>query len=291
MQQKLLPVYGVTLGSHEADVPTFGVFGGVHGLERVGCHVAISWLESVCSRLSWDKSLRHALENSRLISIPLVNPGGLFLESRSNPNGVDLMRNAPVESLEATSFLVGGHRFGRWLPWYRGREDRMEDESASLVEFVRQFTFASPSFIGLDCHSGFGLVDRVWFPYAKTTKQFPGHQAVESIRGLLETAHPHHPYIIEPQSSQYTTHGDLWDLLYDEWKAQRGEVNSFIPFTLEMGSWSWVRKNPRQLFSSFGAFNPTIPHRYKRTMRRHLFLLDTLWSIARSPEHWSIGLC
>ena len=34
--------------------------------------------------------------------------------------------------------------------------------------------------------------------------------------------------------------------------------NVFLPFTLEMGSWLWVRKNPRQMLDYFGYFNPVI---------------------------------
>jgi hypothetical protein len=41
-----------------------------------------------------------------------------------------------------------------------------------------------------------------------------------------------------------------------------------------MGSWLWVKKNPRQLFSRHGIFNPLIEHRRQRVLRRHLAWLD-----------------
>ena len=82
----------------------------------------------------------------------------------------------------------------------------------------------------MDCHSGFGFRDRIWFPYA------------------------HRRAPIEPQSQQYFAHGDLWDHLYMQSCAQAQGI--FLPLTLEMGSWLWVKKNPRQLFSRHGIFNP-----------------------------------
>jgi hypothetical protein len=41
-----------------------------------------------------------------------------------------------------------------------------------------------------------------------------------------------------------------------------------------MGSWIWVKKNPRQLFSRHGIFNPLIEHRQQRVLRRHVAWLD-----------------
>jgi hypothetical protein len=60
-----------------------------------------------------------------------------------------------------------------------------------------------------------------------------------------------------------------------------------LPFTLEMGSWNWVKKNPIQLFSFLGPFNPVKPHRIRRTLRRHLPLLDFLLQVLSSSEHWT----
>jgi hypothetical protein len=53
-----------------------------------------------------------------------------------------------------------------------------------------------------------------------------------------------------------------------------------------MGSWIWVRKNPRQLFSRHGLFNPLIGHRQQRVLRRHLGLLDFLMRAAASHARW-----
>ncbi|MGZ3809736.1 MAG: zinc carboxypeptidase, partial [Bacteriovorax sp.] len=59
--------------------------------------------------------------------------------------------------------------------------------------------------------------------------------------------------------------------------------NIFIPWTLEMGSWIWLKKNPMQLFSKTGLFNPVAPHRYQRTMRRHYILIEFFTRLAQNP--------
>ena len=86
------------------------------------------------------------------------------------------------------------------------------------------------------------------------------------------------------QSSQYLAHGDLWDHLYLEAQAHPGNV--FLPMTLEMGSWTWVKKNPRQFFSLLGMFNPLIEHRQQRVLRRHLPLLEFFVRAASSHARW-----
>jgi hypothetical protein len=54
-----------------------------------------------------------------------------------------------------------------------------------------------------------------------------------------------------------------------------------------MGSWIWIKKNPRQMFSALGIFNPVLPHRLQRTLRRHHALLDFLIRAAASHENWA----
>ena len=103
-----------------------------------------------------------------------------------------------------------------------------------------------------------------------------------ALKTMLEQSHPHHDYSFEPQSNQYLLHGDLWDHAYDETPAG----NLFLPMTLELGSWLWIRKNPRQLFSRHGIFNPIKAHRIKRVLRRHAELLDFLTRAAFAAPRW-----
>jgi len=53
-----------------------------------------------------------------------------------------------------------------------------------------------------------------------------------------------------------------------------------------MGSWLWVRKNPRQFLSRHGFFNPLIQHRLERALRRHIAWLDFVARLAYSHGRW-----
>src|SRR5665811_1642544 len=63
---------------------------------------------------------------------------------------------------------------------------------------------------------------------------------------------------------------------------------TFLPLTLEMGSWLWVKKNPRQLFSRQGMFNPSVEHRLHRVLRGHTVWLDFLMRATCSHDNWLI---
>jgi len=260
------------------------ITGGVHGVERIGTHVAIAFLTSLVARLRWDELLHEALTRARVIVVPLVNPIGMALGQRANGWGVDLMRNAP-EPAEFGTPLIGGHRLSSRLPWYMGRREAdMEIESATLVRFVEDELFASPLSIALDLHSGFGLIDRIWYPYARTREPPPDFARLEALSQLLDATLPNHVYKMEQTARVYTIRGDLWDYLYDRRRAVGNGV--LLPLTLEMGSWSWVRKNPLQGLSTLGRFNPIKPHRHRRTLRRHLPLLDFLLHAVISHRAW-----
>lgn len=282
-----LPVRVIEMGSRSPAAPAIGFFGGVHGVERIGTQVILSLLHSLIHRLQWDDQMHRRLESVRLVFMPMVNPGGIWRRTRSNPNGVDLMRNAPVEADGRVSFLVGGHRLSRHLPWYRGRAGApMEAEARALIQVVRERLLNAPVSLSLDCHSGFGRRDRIWCCYARTHAPIDHIGEVFRLKQLLEHTYPHHHrYLIEPQSLNYTTHGDLWDYLYDHAREQHPE-RTFLPFTLEMGSWLWVRKNPRQMFDFFGYFNPIIGHRHDRVLRQHLPLCDFLIAAAANAGNW-----
>lgn len=282
------PIYSIAIGSQRLEDPCVGFFGGVHGLERIGAEVVLSWLQTVSELMKWDEVFQARLEKSRLVFMPIVNPTGLFLSSRANVNGVDLMRNAPVHAEDTPPLFVGGQTYSRFLPWYRGQSlsfDTMELESQALCRVVEREILHSKIGISLDVHSGFGLVDRLWFPYAKSKAPPSRLVEVTALKSLLDRSYPHHFYQIEPQAKSYTTHGDLWDFLYEK-SEQQSKVQPYLPLTLELGSWLWLKKNPRQIFSSLGAFNPILPHRRARILRRHLGLFDFLHRLVLSPQAW-----
>jgi len=283
---RMLPVHAYMLGRVGPDAPAVGYFGGVHGLERIGAEVVIAYLRSLVMRLRWDDTLHRQLESMGMLFVPLVNPGGCWRGTRANPNGVDLMRNAPQDALEPVPWLVGGQRISAALPWYRGvRGAAMERESAALCE-VAEAELGGRSFsIALDCHSGFGMNDRLWFPLACSKRPIDHLPELHAFSETMDQALLHHRYTMEPQSRQYLAHGDLWDHLYLRSRASE-PARVFLPLTLEMGSWLWIKKNPRQMFSRHGIFNPLIGHRQQRVLRRHLSLLDFVGRAAGSHTRW-----
>ena len=243
----------------------------------------IAQLRSIVMRLRWDETLHRQLETLRLVFVPLVNPGGLSLGTRANPNGVDLMRNAPIDAQGSVPALVGGQRLSSALPWYRGAAGApMEIESAGLCRLVEEELLVRPFSIAVDCHSGFGLSDRIWFPYAHTARPVERLPELHALFETMDETLLHHRYVVEPQSRQYLAHGDLWDHLVLRTPSDR----VFLPLTLEMGSWLWVKKNPRQLFTRHGIFNPMIEHRQQRVLRRHLVWFDFILRAACSHARW-----
>ncbi len=285
------PIHSIILGSTDKSAPTVALVGGVHGLERIGTQVIVAYLESLIEQWSWDEDIALRFKDLRLVVIPCLNPGGVYKGTRSNPNGVDLMRNAPVEALVKPPFILGGHRWSTKLPYYRGPEGAaMEVESQALVKLIKEEVFPADISLVLDFHSGFGTRDRLWYPYAKTEEEFPRAREVDALHILLNRSFPHHVYQVEAQSLNYTTHGDLWDYIFDEHLRIHGLAKKiFIPWTLEMGSWLWVKKNPTQIFSALGVFNPIKEHRIRRTLRRHIPLIDFFLKAVKNPKAWELA--
>jgi len=279
------PVYQLTLGNPDPGIPAIGFFGGIHGLERIGTKVLLYFMRNLITRLTWDKSLHHLLKDVRLVFMPLINPGGMSQSTRCNLQGVDLMRNAPIEAEGKVPFLLGGHRFSPHLPWYRGVSGaEMETENQALCRCVQEELLSHSFSIAIDCHSGFGLRDRVWFPHAHSVHPIDHLADIIALEELYQQTYPNNRYLFEPQSLHYRTHGDIWDYLY----LQSEKNKTFLPLTLEMGSWLWVKKNPRQLFSLHGMFNPIVEHRLNRVMRRHTVWLEFLMHAAAGHENWMV---
>lgn len=277
---KRYPLVSVRFGNPKA--PALVIVGGVHGLERIGAQLAISLLKSFYERLTWDKIAQDFLQQVQLVFVPLVNPIGYFEITRANGQGIDLMRNAAIETEGEAPFLLGGHRYSNKLPWYRGENQAPETEF--LLNVMREVLQNAPTVISVDIHSGFGFKDQLWFPFAYSQKEFSQLAELSLFFELFEKSHPYHIYKIEPQSKNYMTHGDIWDYCYLKFK-KPDQV--YLPLTLEMGSWIWVKKNPLQIFSKTGLFNPIKQHRINRTMRRHRPLFDFLIHSLISHQVWS----
>ncbi|NKF49845.1 DUF2817 domain-containing protein [Shewanella sp. WXL01] len=284
-----LPVKAIELGARGSGMPTVLFVGGIHGVERIGSQVVLSFLSSLLKRLDWDVHLQQLLQKVRIAFVPIANPVGVFKGTRGNGNNVDLMRNAPLSAIEPVTFMVGGQSVSKHLPWYRGQGDT-ELETQVLIDYVQRLIDSSSSLISLDVHSGFGLLDHLWFPNAYTKAPFAGAAYVQYLKQLFDAGYPHHSYYqCAPQSQFYRTHGDLWDYIYQQNMpasvdaGNRGSsLPKLVPLTLEMGSWAWVKKNPRQVFNFHGYFNPQQRHRHQRILRRHITLMQFLLDAACS---------
>ncbi|AXT71013.1 DUF2817 domain-containing protein [Vibrio sp. dhg] len=274
-KDKSLPIYALELGSTDSYAPCLIFTGAIHGVERIGSQIILAFLKSLLRRLEWDRQLKQSLDNLRIIAVPVVNPWGVALKKRANHNGVDLMRNSPINSDNPVYQLYAGQSFSSCLPWYRGNPSQMEQELLALSRYVLDITKQSRTTILLDLHSGFGTRDRLWFPYAHHTNPPSNLAQYYLLYRLFRKSYPHYElYQFEPQWHQYTTHGDFWDWMLIQHQAQ--SEHHFLPLTLELGSWLWVKKNPIQMLRFSQLFHPTKSHRIKRVQRRHSTFLSYL---------------
>lgn len=283
-----LPVVSVCIGNVHKARRCLLLTGGIHGVERIGTQVLLAWLESVVERCRWDAHWRQQFEEEvAIVALPIVNPGGMLKDWRSNPQHVDLNRHAPIDAEDRVPFLVGGQRLWRKLPWHRGHFDQqVEPEFIALRNVIDRHSHPERPMLAVDLHSGFGFRDHLWIPYAYRRQPIDDIGSYMALKLLWERNFPHHNYAFGPQSMHYLSHGDMWD--YFHMRARQQGIK-LLPLTLEMGSWLWVKKHPRQLFSFAGLFNPTVPHRHARVLRSHLVLLDFLLAAIRNPASWIVS--
>jgi hypothetical protein len=112
-------------------------------------------------------------------------------------------------------FLVGGQRLSAGLPWYRGKQGATVGiENQAVCEVVATELLSRRFSLSLDCHSGFGSSDRLWFPFAHKRAPIAHLAEMHALKSIFVQSHTTTATIIEPQSLQYLAHGDLWDHLY-----------------------------------------------------------------------------
>ena len=282
---KLIPVPLITLGDVDSCKTIFFVTAAVHGVERIGTQAIQAWLQTVLQRQRWDHLWQSQFEGDiALVIMPMVNPVGMILNCRSNGNGVDLNRHAPIDAEDPVPFLLGGQRISKRIPWYRGKkQSEPEREFRLLDDVVTRLSNTGNPVIALDVHSGFGFRDQLWIPYAYRRQPIHDVPIYMALKILWERNYPHHTYKFEPQSTAYLSHGDVWDYFYRKVNESGGRL---YPLTLEMGSWNWVKKRPVQLLSFSGLFHPTVPHRHARVLRQHLGLFDFMLAATRNFDAW-----
>ncbi len=279
------PIHSLCVGSKDPQAPLLLLTGGVHGLERIGSHVILAFFQHLARMARWSTSIQNMLGQIRIAALPVINPVGMSLRRRSNGHGVDLMRNAPVESNAASWRLWSGQRLSSQLPWFRGQPEAMEKESQLLCDYVRSQRQGRRFTLALDLHSGFGSRDSLWYPYSHRLTPPANLAEYAALARLLDKSPLQSIYDFEPQTRHYQISGDLWDLLLLE-AENSGDDKRFLPLTLELGSWLWLRKHPSSILSSEGPFNPLIRHRYERILRRHGVLLLLLAEACASHAQW-----
>ncbi|TGL20513.1 DUF2817 domain-containing protein [Leptospira bourretii] len=282
------PIYVLEIGKESAIKRNVaGLVAGVHGLETIGIRVLLDFLDDLFARKT--SELYREIKDGELgiVCIPILNPGGVAMKRRSNPNGVDLMRNSGVEAVKAP-FFFGGHKISNVFPYYRG--NILQAESRVLDRFYSEYFLPAKNTMipVIDIHSGFGAVDHVWWPYAGTHDQCVDESLFQKIANHLTTRLNHILYRFGPQSETYTTHGDLWDRLYNEFQKTKElsptKDSRFLPLTLEIGTWSDIQLDPWKVFRKRGIFNPARESKKESIISHRKFLTDVLRLAKMKPE-------
>ena len=77
-----LPIHALILGNDDPNTPGIGLFGGIHGVERIGTEVVLAYMHSLIESLSWSPALRDLVNQMHIVFMPMVNPGGIVKQTR-----------------------------------------------------------------------------------------------------------------------------------------------------------------------------------------------------------------
>lgn len=254
------------------ELPTIAFFSCFHGVEWIGSRVLVNFIEHLIREITWDEDIKSVTDRVNICGVPIVNPIGKIEHYRSNGNGIDLMRNAPVEAERALP-LLGGQRLSRHLPWYRGKG--FEKENDIVVKFLDDYVFPSNFKMTIDIHSSFLRGSRIWIPYA-SGKKMPEKEAKVfwQVRKTLNSIYKYNPYKYEKQEHIYKTHGDFWDYNFD----RHNELykGTYLPLTLEISSWNWSLRNIFRRWSMEALFNPFDTKESNSEYIKHIMVFDFL---------------
>ena len=254
------------------ELPTIAFFSSFHGVEWIGSRVLVNFIEHLVREIKWDEDIKSLTEKVNICGILIVNPVGRIEGYRSNGNGIDLMRNAPVKAEHAIP-LLGGQKLSKHLPWYMG--EGLEKENEIVVKFLNDYVFPSSFKMTIDIHSAFLRRSRIWIPYA-SGKKLPAKEAAlfRQLRKTLNGIYKYNPYKYEKQEDLYRTHGDFWDYNFD----RHNEVYSgtYLPLTLEISSWNWTIKNFLKHWSLESLFSPDTRKESNAEYIKHIMVFDFL---------------
>lgn len=121
------------------------VFSLVHGDEFPSGSVARSWME----RLTTIEPRNHWRV------VPILNPDGLKLKTRTNANGVDVNRNFPTADWEEKALLYWEKKTKKDKRRFPGHKPNSEKETKCAIAHIEDF---KPDLI-LSIHTPYGVLD------------------------------------------------------------------------------------------------------------------------------------
>ena len=260
------------------ELPTVAFFSCFHGVEWIGSRVLVNFIEHLIREITWDEDIKALTEKVNICGIPVVNPIGRLEHNRSNGNGIDLMRNAPVRSDKAL-LLLGGQKFSRHIPWYMG--EGLEKENVIVSKFLDDNVFPSDFKITIDIHSAFLRGSRIWIPYA-SGKKLPEKETklFRQVRKTLNSVYKYNPYKYQKQENIYKTHGDFWDHSFD--RHGSSAKGTFLPITLEISSREWSVRNFLRKWSLEALFSPSNRKQENSEYIKHIMVFDFIIRFAKN---------
>lgn len=112
-------IHYIELGSGD---DTIIIFGGFHGDELLGARFVFQYAEYLATM--------DRVQPVKIIIVPVMNPDGLFLNTRTNANGVDINRNFPTENWKPDS------RSPRTNP---GKAPASEPETRAVMTLLEKY--------------------------------------------------------------------------------------------------------------------------------------------------------
>lgn len=171
-------LWRLTLRDADAD-PAYVAYidGGHHANEYLGVELAMAFLGwLVEGHAAGDERALAILADYEIRAVPMVNPDGNYVGTRTNANGVNLNRNYPYQwGVEPGS--SGDPNSGN----YRGPAPLSEPESRALWEDVN----ATDPVVWITMHTG---IAEMYWPWGWTADKAPDWQMFESLEKPFEEA-------------------------------------------------------------------------------------------------------
>ncbi len=117
----------LSFADSDAEVPELLIAGGIHGDEPPGTEMIMRLMQYLCEQ-SETGAVQNILQNSVVWLMPLMNPDGRALGTRTNANNADLNRNFP------DGVVLGAENLGTYAA---GSSLRLEDLQPEQVVMMR----------------------------------------------------------------------------------------------------------------------------------------------------------